>query len=39
MDICYKKCEFLVEGMKNSFEMNQLKEKMEFNKIIENSKD
>ena len=29
MDICYKKCEFLVDGLKGNLEVAQMKEKVE----------
>ena len=34
MDLCYKKCEFLVDGMKQAIQMNQMKQKAGFNREV-----
>lgn len=39
MDICYKKSEFLVEGLKKNIEMAQMKDKMENTQALEGAKD
>ena len=39
MDICYQKCEFLVEGMKKNMEVAQMKEKLEYTQALELAKD
>ena len=39
MDICYQKCEFLVEGMKKNMEVAQMKEKLEYTQTLELAKD
>lgn len=35
MDLCYKKCEFLVDGMKQAIEMNQMKDKVTLTREVE----
>lgn len=39
MDICYKKSEFLVEGLKNNIEIAQMKEKVEAAQALDGAKD
>lgn len=39
MEICYQKCEFLVEGMKKNMEVAQMKEKLEYTQALELAKD
>jgi hypothetical protein len=39
MDLTYKKCEFLVDGMKNAVEMGQMKDKLEGKQAMELLKD
>ena len=39
MDICYKKCEFLVDGLKSNIEVSQMKEKVEAAQALDSAKD
>jgi uncharacterized protein YpbB len=39
MDICYKKCEFLVDGLKSNIEVAQMKERVETAQALEAAKD
>lgn len=39
MDICYKKSQFLVDGLKNNIEIAQMKEKVEAAQALDAAKD
>ncbi len=39
MDIAYKKCEYLVEGLKNNIQVAQMKEKVEATQALDSAKD
>ena len=39
MDVCYKKSQFLVEGLKNNIEIAQMKEKVEAAQALDAAKD
>lgn len=39
MDVCYKKSQFLVEGLKNTIEVSQMKEKVEAAQALDAAKD
>ena len=39
MDVCYKKCEFLVDGLKGNLEIAQMKEKVETAQALQAAKD